>query len=106
MIFAAMIIARNPVQYGFTVLETEPIAYDKVNVPRAIDLRRVAEWAGTTVSEIQALNPELRRWTTPVKYPQYEVKVPVGTAGRLNARLAEASPADFSALKWYTAQEG
>jgi membrane-bound lytic murein transglycosylase D len=106
MIFAAMIIARNPVQYGFTVLETEPIAYDKVNVPRAIDLRRVAEWAGTTVSEIQALNPELRRWTTPVKYPQYEVKVPVGTAGRLNARLAEASPADFSALKWYTVRKG
>jgi membrane-bound lytic murein transglycosylase D len=106
MIFAAMIIARNPVQYGFNVLETDPIAYDKVNVPRAIDLRRVAEWAGTTVDEIQALNPELRRWTTPVRYPQYEVKVPVGTAGRLNARLAEASPADFTALKWYTVRKG
>src|SRR3954454_19864639 len=106
MIFAAMIIARNPVQYGFTVLDTNPIAYDKVNVPRAIDLRRVAEWAGTTVDEIHALNPELRRWTTPVKYPKYEVKVPVGTAGRLNARLAEASPADFSALKWYTVRNG
>jgi membrane-bound lytic murein transglycosylase D len=106
MIFAAMIIARNPVQYGFSVLETQPIAYDKVNVPRAIDLRRVAEWTGTTVDEIQALNPELRRWTTPVKYPQYEVKVPVGTAGRLNARLAEASPADFTALKWYTVRRG
>ena len=48
-------------------------------MPRAIDLRRVAEWAGTTVDEIQALNPELRRWTTPVKYPDYEVKVPAGT---------------------------
>jgi membrane-bound lytic murein transglycosylase D len=106
MIFAAMIIARNPVQYGFNVLETDPIAYDKVNVPRAIDLRRVAEWAGTTVDEIQALNPELRRWTTPVRYPQYEMKVPVGTAGRLNARLAEASPADFTALKWYTVRKG
>jgi membrane-bound lytic murein transglycosylase D len=106
MIFAAMIIARNPVQYGFNVMETDPIAYDKVNVPRAIDLRRVAEWAGTTVDEIQALNPELRRWTTPVRYPQYEVKVPVGTAGRLNARLAEASPADFTALKWYTVRKG
>jgi membrane-bound lytic murein transglycosylase D len=106
MIFAAMIIARNPVQYGFTVLDTNPIAYDKVNVPRAIDLRRVAEWTGTTVDEIQALNPELRRWTTPVRYPKYEVKVPVGTAGRLNARLAEASPADFTALKWYTVRKG
>jgi membrane-bound lytic murein transglycosylase D len=106
MILAAMIIARNPVQYGFEALTAEPIAYDKVAIPRAIDLRRVAEWAGTTVDEIQALNPELRRWTTPVKYPEYEVKVPVGTAGRLSARLAEASPAEFTALKWYTVKRG
>jgi membrane-bound lytic murein transglycosylase D len=58
------------------------------------------------VDEIQALNPELRRWTTPVKYPDYEVKVPVGTAGRLTARLAEASPSEFTALKWYTVKRG
>ena len=32
--------------------------------------------------------------------------MPVGYGGRLNARLAEASPADFSALKWYTARKG
>jgi len=106
MILAAMIIARNPVQYGFEVLGEDPIAYDKVSIPRAIDLRRVAEWAGTTVDEIQALNPELRRWTTPVKYPDYEVKVPVGSADRLSARLAEAAPAEFTALKWYTVKRG
>ena len=106
MILAAMIIARNPVQYGFEVTGAEPIAYDKVAIPRAVDLRRVAEWAGTTVDEIQALNPELRRWTTPVKYPDYEVKVPVGSADRLNARLAEAAPADFTTLKWYTVKRG
>ena len=52
------------------------------------------------------LNPELRRWTTPVKYPQYEVKVPTGTGDRLTAKLAEASPADFSAFKWYSAKKG
>ncbi len=92
MILAAMIIARNPLQYGFDVMDAEPIAYDKVAIPRAVDIRRVAEWAGTSVDEIQALNPELRRWTTPVKYPDYEVKVPVGSAERLSARLAEAAP--------------
>jgi membrane-bound lytic murein transglycosylase D len=94
------------VQYGFDVITAEPMAYDKVTLPRAIDLRRVAEWAGTSVDEIQSLNPELRRWTTPVKYPNYEVKVPKGTADRLTAKLTEASPADFSALNWYTAKKG
>jgi peptidoglycan lytic transglycosylase D len=106
LIMAAMIVGRNPLQYGFEVVTAEPMAYDKVTLPRAIDLRRVAEWAGTSVDEIQSLNPELRRWTTPVKYPNYEVKVPTGTADRLNAKLAEASPADFSALNWYTAKKG
>jgi membrane-bound lytic murein transglycosylase D len=108
LILAAMIIGRNPAQYGFEVAAAEATSYnyEKVALPRAIDLRHVAEWTGTSVDEIQQLNPELRRWTTPVKYPNYEVKVPKGTADRLTARLAEASPADFTVLKWYTTKKG
>jgi membrane-bound lytic murein transglycosylase D len=106
LILAAMIIGRNPAQYGFEAITAAPLDYDKVTLPRAIDLRRVAEWAGTTVDEIQTLNPELRRWTTPVKYPDYELKVPKGTGDVLTARLSDASPADFSALKWYTVKKG
>ena len=106
LILAAMIIGRNPAQYGFEAATATPLEYDKVALPRAVDLRHVAEWAGTTVDEIQSLNPELRRWTTPIKYPEYEVKVPKGTADQLSAKLADASPADFTALKWYTAKKG
>ena len=106
LIMAAMIVGRNPAQYGFDVITAEPIGYDKVSLPQAVDLRRVAEWAGTSVDEIQALNPELRRWTTPMKYPEYEVKVPKGTADRLSSKLADASPADFSTFKWYAAKKG
>jgi membrane-bound lytic murein transglycosylase D len=106
LILAAMIIGRNPAQYGFEAITAEAHEYDKVTLPKAIDLRRVAEWAGTTVDEIQTLNPELRRWTTPIQYPDYEIKVPKGTGTTLTARLADASPSDFSALKWYTAKKG
>jgi membrane-bound lytic murein transglycosylase D len=106
LILAAIIVARNPAQYGFDITPAAPIAYEKVAVPRAIDLRRVAEWTGTSIDEIQALNPELRRWTTPVKYPDYEVKVPAGTAERFQARLTDASPAEFVALNHYTARRG
>ena len=106
LILAAIVVARNPGQYGFDIPAADPIAYEKVAVPRAIDLRRVAEWTGTSIDEIQALNPELRRWTTPVRYPQYEVKVPVGTADQFTSRLASASPSDFVALNWYTVKRG
>jgi membrane-bound lytic murein transglycosylase D len=102
LILAAMIVAKNPAQYGFDIVPHDPIAYDKVTVPRAIDLRRVAEWTGVSIDDIQALNPELRRWTTPVKYSDFQLKVPTGTGSTFEARLAEASPSDMTALKWYT----
>ena len=102
LILAAMIVARNPAQYGFDIIPHDPISYDKVTVPRAIDLRRVAEWTGVSIDEIQSLNPELRRWTTPVKYSEFQLKVPTGTGQTFQARLAEASPSDMTALKWYT----
>jgi len=105
MILAAMIVARNPAQYGIEFTPEPPIQYEKVMVPKAIDLRRVAEWAGTTIDEIQTLNPELRRWTTPVRY-EYEVKVPTGAALALRERLADASTADLAAVKWYTVRRG
>jgi membrane-bound lytic murein transglycosylase D len=103
LVMAAMLIGRNPEQYGFDTASPVLVEYEKVTLPQAIDLRRVAEWAGTTVDEIQSLNPELRRWTTPVR-SDYEMKVPKGTADRLTAKLADASPADFVTLKWYTAK--
>jgi membrane-bound lytic murein transglycosylase D len=105
MILAAIIIAKNPSQYGFYVEPSPPLAYEKVSVPRAFDLRRVAEWTGTSIQDIQDLNPELRRWTTPVK-SSYEVKVPPGTASMLEARLKEASPADFTGVSWHLVKRG
>ncbi|HEY3381432.1 MAG TPA: LysM peptidoglycan-binding domain-containing protein [Vicinamibacterales bacterium] len=106
MILAAVVIARNPAQYGFDLVPSAPVEYDKVKVPRPVDLRRIAEWAGVNVSDIQELNPELRRWTTPVRYPDYEVKVPRGTAGTVEERLAELAPTDLAALKRYTVKKG
>jgi len=106
LILAAIIVAKNPAQYGFEIVASDPIAYDKVTVPRAIDLRRVAEWTGTSIDEIQALNPQLRRWTTPLKYPSFELKLPPGTGGEFQARLADATSTDMATLKWYTVKKG
>ena len=105
LILAAIIVAKNPAQYGFDITAEEPIAYEKVLVPKAIDLRRAAEWTGRSIDEIQSLNPELRRWTTPVK-AEYELKVPQGTASLFTARLASASPNELVALTWYTVKKG
>ena len=106
MILAAIVIARNPAQYGFDFEAEEPATFDKVTLPRPVDLRRVAEWTDTSIDEIQALNPELRRWTTPVRDTQYQLKVPAGTAEIVSARLTDALSADLASLKYYTVKRG
>ena len=106
LILAAMVVGRNPAQYGFELSTAEALSYEKVPVPKPIDLRRVAEWTGTSVDEIQALNPELRRGITPVRYEGYEIKVPSGTAEQLQARLATASAEELNTLKWHTVRRG
>ncbi len=105
LILAAIIVAKNPAQYGFDITAEDPITYETVTVPKAVDLRRVAEWTGRSIDEIQALNPELRRWTTPLK-TEYELKVPQGTADAFSRKLASASQSEFSALTYYTVKRG
>ena len=106
LILAAVIIARNPAQYGLNIQPFDPPKFEIVRLPRAIDLRRVAEWANTPVQAIQDLNPELRRWTTPVRSADYELKVPEGTADLVRARLTETAPTDLASLNRYTVHSG
>jgi membrane-bound lytic murein transglycosylase D len=106
MILAAIVIARNPAQYGFQFAPEALIAYDTVTLPKPVDLRRVAEWTDVTIDAIQALNPELRRWTTPVRDEAYALKVPSGTASIVTAKLDEAAATELATLKWYTVRKG
>jgi membrane-bound lytic murein transglycosylase D len=57
------------------------------------------------VQAIQDLNPELRRWTTPVRSKDYELRVPEGAAELVRVRLAESGP-DATALNWHTVRKG
>jgi membrane-bound lytic murein transglycosylase D len=106
MILAAVIIAKNPAKYGFDVPPAAPVATETVEVPSAVDLRRVAEWASVPVEEIQRLNPELRRWTTPIRGDSYALSVPAGTAERVSTELASASPNTLNALQWHVVKRG
>lgn len=106
MILAAIVIARNPIQYGFSFDPLPPAEYDTVTLTKPVDLRRIAEWTERAVSDIQALNPELRRWTTPVRDANYDLRVPKGTADVVQARLVDTDDADLASLKWYTVRKG
>jgi membrane-bound lytic murein transglycosylase D len=106
MILAAIVIAKNPSQYGFNVEPEMPLVYEKVQVSDAIDLRLVAEWTNAPIDAIEALNPELRRWTTPVRAPEYELKLPVGTGDAFRTRLAETPADSLNAFQWHSVKRG
>jgi membrane-bound lytic murein transglycosylase D len=106
MILAAIVIAKNPSQYGFEIEPAIPHAYEKAQVSDPIDLRLVAEWTNVPIDDIEALNPELRRWTTPVRSPKYEVKLPVGTGDVFRARLAETPAENLNAFQWHSVKRG
>jgi membrane-bound lytic murein transglycosylase D len=103
MILAAIIIARSPELYGFTVNSSAPLAYEMVDIPSALDLKIIAEWGGITVEELQDLNPELRRTTTPLT--PHSLKVPVGTAAPIQARL-ETAGSLYRTFKFHTVKRG
>jgi membrane-bound lytic murein transglycosylase D len=104
MIQAAIIIASNPERYGFEIDAPTPVAYDVVSVNGALDLKFIAEWAGVAIEDIQKLNPELRRTTTPLG--SHDLKVPLGTGATVKQKLATADPSLFVTFKFHTVKRG
>jgi membrane-bound lytic murein transglycosylase D len=106
MILAAIVIARNPAQYGFAFDTVEGPPFETIRLPRAVELKRVAEWTGTPVEILKALNPELRRPMTPVKVTDYALNVPVGTGIEIARRMDQANGDDLISLTHYTVKNG
>lgn len=104
MVLAAIIIGRHPDLYGFTVAPAAPLTYETVTVPKAIDIRILAEWGDVPVEAIRDLNPELRRTTTPMR--AHIVNVPVGTSMTIQSNLDTADPSLFVSFEVYTVRRG
>ena len=92
-IIAAIIIAKNPSQYGFDDLQFDPpITYDTVPINYAIDLRLAADIVGAQPQELAELNPSLMRMSTPpasLLTEPFNFHVPPGTGTLFQQRVAE-----------------
>ena len=79
LILAAIVIARDPAAHGFVPPDETPLDYDVVYLEEPVDLVTAAKSAGTTLDEMKRLNPELRRWVTPLGGDGYTLKIPAGS---------------------------
>jgi len=86
-IHAAVVIGRDPGQYGFECNGTTTSReFDLVTVPPSTDLKKVAATIGISFQELRELNPTLIRGVTPPGRT-WDVRVPSGTRDSVVAAL-------------------
>ena len=85
---AATMIGRDPERYGFDVKDAEPMEFERIAVPPATDLRRLANAAGMSSDTLRSLNPVLVKGVTPPGTP-WDLKIP---AERREAVLTALAP--------------
>jgi membrane-bound lytic murein transglycosylase D len=105
LIHAAIVIAKSPERYGFTVVADEVPESEEVAIEGAYDLRVVAECASEPVETIRALNPQLRRLATPADRT-FALKVPAGRAAALRDCLADLPPEKRVAFRTHVVRRG
>ncbi|HSJ05244.1 MAG TPA: LysM peptidoglycan-binding domain-containing protein [Longimicrobiales bacterium] len=102
LMLAAGHIGKEPERYGFHGLQyQDPLAFEQVWVPGAVDLSMVAQAAGVDESDIREMNLHLMRGRTPANRG-WSVRMPAGSRVAFEAafpelyrtaRLARAEPA-------------
>jgi len=93
IILAAVIVAKNPKQYGLdTLVADPPLLTDAVTTNYSVDLRLVSDIVEAPLQEIVALNPSLLRMATPPD-DTFTLHLPAGTK-QLYADRIEEIPVD------------
>ena len=79
---AATFIAKDPAAYGLQINIQEPDQWDEVVVPAPIDLKKVADFSGSTLERVKELNPHLKKDTTPPDESDFVLRIPSGSSKR------------------------
>ena len=91
-LIAAVLIARNPEQYGFSgIRQLRPVPYEFVRVPAGTELKTVAASAAMGVEQLRSLNRDLLKDEVPSgKKGGWLLKVPTGRSALVAANLPKA----------------
>jgi len=106
-LIAAAIIGKHPERYGFTDInyKSERV-YDTVTVGPNIGLEVLADSAGISTEELQALNPHLRRWALPPSPEEQVLYVPQNTGTQFLAALSKVPPQERLTYQRHRVQSG
>ncbi len=106
IIVAAAIMAKNPTQYGLADIPVDPpLVSDTVTTNSSINLNLVADMAGTSLDEIQQLNPALLRMSTPESMA-YDLHLPAGTGALFQQRLVTVPEEHRNSWRFHLVSQG
>lgn len=106
-LIAAIIIAKNPEQYGFTNISyQEPVQYDVIEVPAMTDLNAVATASGQEIDEIRGLNNELLKNLTPPGKDAYNLRIPAGSYEQVAGNLSKLQKVASIDYKTHVVKKG
>jgi membrane-bound lytic murein transglycosylase D len=105
IIIALTLIAKDAAHYNIQVEPEAPVPTDIVKPGRAIDLRLVAETIDVDVATLRSLNPALLRLATPDD-PSFELHLPVGTAQKFSAEIADIPPDKWVSWRRHRVESG
>jgi membrane-bound lytic murein transglycosylase D len=105
-IIAAIIMAKNPKQYGLEGLVPDaPVVSDTVTVDYSVDLRLVADVTNASLAEIVGLNPSLLRMTTP-RDMDFDLHLPPGTKDVYLKRIEEIPEDKRGTWRFHVVRQG
>jgi len=94
LIMASIILARNPEKFNLPTELESPLAYDRVNINRQVNIKSVAKALNVSADLLTKLNPALRTGYTPPG-SDFELCVPAGMGEDLLQKLAVVPAADL-----------
>lgn len=107
MFIATSLVASNPDAFNLRDVKPGPkYEYDLVPVPGMLELSTIAQMSGANVETIRALNPELRRSSTPPTRSNYFIRIPLGSSDRFMAALEDLPPTQVKTAVEYTVRRG
>jgi membrane-bound lytic murein transglycosylase D len=104
-LIAAALIAKEPARYDMNLTPRPVFAYDSVTVGPFTSLLSIAHASGSTIPQLQDLNPQFIRGITP-PYDSTMVRVPVGTAVGFDSAFAALPKSEHVAVRTVVSKSG
>lgn len=105
---AALLIAKIPEKYGFTVEPDEKIFENTktAQTPSPVSLKDMASLTGVPYSTLQKINPELAHEFTPFNKKYYSIRLPMDVDESLLSQMKRVPPEKKLFVGWYRVRRG